>query len=125
MIEERQKSAGWGAGVTPRLSRELKNELPELKGFSERNIGLMIALACAYPDPESILQPPDAKLPASNIDSPHYLNFGNIVWPIFDRIKASMLHSRTLSALRDALLPKLLSGGLRLPDAERIAARCL
>jgi len=31
--------------------------------------------------------------------------------------------SRTLSALRDALLPKLISGELRVKDAERIAAR--
>jgi len=31
--------------------------------------------------------------------------------------------SRALAALRDALLPKLLSGELRVADAERIAAR--
>jgi type I restriction enzyme M protein len=40
MIDARQKLEGWGAGVIPRLAAELKNELPELKGFSERNIGL-------------------------------------------------------------------------------------
>jgi type I restriction enzyme S subunit len=28
--------------------------------------------------------------------------------------------SRTLAALRDTLLPKLISGELRIPDAERI-----
>ena len=43
MIDTRQKLEGWGAGVIPRLAAELKNELPELKGFSERNIGRMIA----------------------------------------------------------------------------------
>jgi type I restriction enzyme S subunit len=32
--------------------------------------------------------------------------------------------SRTLAALRDALLPKLISGELRIPDVERIAGRC-
>jgi type I restriction enzyme S subunit len=32
--------------------------------------------------------------------------------------------SLTLAALRDALLPKLISGELRVPDAERIAGRC-
>jgi hypothetical protein len=31
--------------------------------------------------------------------------------------------SRTLAALRDALLPKLISGELRVPDAERIVGR--
>ena len=35
-------------------------------------------------------------------------------------IRDSILQSRTLAALRDALLPKLISGELRVPDAERI-----
>jgi hypothetical protein len=48
------------------LVLELKNELPDLKGFFERNISLMIAFAREYPDPESILQPVVAKLQASN-----------------------------------------------------------
>jgi len=42
MIHARQQQEGWGAGVIPRLARDLRNELPELKGFSERNIGYMI-----------------------------------------------------------------------------------
>jgi hypothetical protein len=29
------------------------------------------------------------------------------------------------AAIRDALLPKLISGVLRVPDAERIVGRCL
>lgn len=33
--------------------------------------------------------------------------------------------SRTLAALRDALLPKLISGELRVPDAERIVGRAV
>jgi len=33
--------------------------------------------------------------------------------------------SRTLAALRDALLPKLISGELRVTDAARVAARAL
>jgi predicted nuclease of restriction endonuclease-like (RecB) superfamily len=51
IIAERQKREGWGAAVIPRLAQELKNELPELKGFSERNIGRMIAFYREYPDP--------------------------------------------------------------------------
>ena len=39
MIHERQQEKGWGAGVIPRLAMDLRNELPEVKGFSERNIG--------------------------------------------------------------------------------------
>jgi hypothetical protein len=42
LIQERQQREGWGAAVMPRLAAALKNELPEVKGFSERNIDLMI-----------------------------------------------------------------------------------
>lgn len=64
MIDARQKHEGWGAGVIPRLARELKNEMPELKGFSERNIGYMIRFAREY-GAATILQQPAAKISAS------------------------------------------------------------
>lgn len=63
IILERQEREGWGASVIPRLSAELRNELPELKGFSERNIGNMIAFYRAYPSPVEFLQQAAAKLP--------------------------------------------------------------
>jgi type I restriction enzyme S subunit len=63
-------------------------------------------------------------LPAPEIDSSLFQDFGKLVSPLFDRIKAAMEQSRTLAALRDALLPKLVSGELRVPDAERIVGRC-
>jgi hypothetical protein len=47
IIFQRQKTEGWGAGVIPRLSRDLHNELPEQKGFSERNIKFMVQLYIA------------------------------------------------------------------------------
>ncbi len=49
MIENRQKAEGWGTGVIPRLAGDLKNELPELKGFSERNIKRMLRFYREYP----------------------------------------------------------------------------
>jgi predicted nuclease of restriction endonuclease-like (RecB) superfamily len=55
IIDARQKQKGWGAAVIPRLARELKNEMPELKGFSERNIKRMLAFYRNYPDPGSIV----------------------------------------------------------------------
>lgn len=61
MIVARQQQEGWGAGVIPRLAADLKNDLPEEKGFSARNIGRMIAFFRAYP----ILPQPVAKLPDS------------------------------------------------------------
>ena len=48
IIAERQKQAGWGAAVIPRLSRDIRNEISEVKGFSERNIGYMIRFAQEY-----------------------------------------------------------------------------
>ncbi len=70
IIAGRQQREGWGAAVIPRLALELKNELPELKGFSERNIKLMLAFYRAYPDTIPIVQPPVAQLPASPILPP-------------------------------------------------------
>lgn len=61
MILARQKEEGWGSGVIPRLSTDLKNELPEEKGFSERNLGHMIRFAREY-GPPPILQQPAANL---------------------------------------------------------------
>ena len=65
IIHQRQECEGWGAAVIPRLAAELKNELPELKGFSERNIGLMIRFYREYQNPTAISQAPLAKLPDS------------------------------------------------------------
>lgn len=65
MVTERQQREGWGTAVIPRLAADLKNELPEIKGFSERNIGYMIRFAHEYGAPP-ILQQPVAKLPGSS-----------------------------------------------------------
>jgi predicted nuclease of restriction endonuclease-like (RecB) superfamily len=66
MIAGRQQEEGWGTGVIPRLAVDLKNELPEEKGFSERNIGRMIAFYRAYPGlPQPVAEsgpPPVAQL---------------------------------------------------------------
>jgi type I restriction enzyme S subunit len=43
--------------------------------------------------------------------------------PLLNKHIANRLESRTLGSLRDALLPKLLSGELRVQEAESIAAR--
>lgn len=50
LIHHRQQEEGWGAGVIPRLSVDLKNELPEVKGFSERNIKRMLQFYREYQD---------------------------------------------------------------------------
>ncbi len=50
MIAERQKMEGWGAAVIPRLAIDLKNDLPEEKGFSTTNLKRMLQFHREYPD---------------------------------------------------------------------------
>jgi len=47
--------------------------------------------------------------------------FGEVVRPFMAAMKANDEQSRTLAAIRDALLPKLLSGEIRVKDAEKFA----
>lgn len=65
LIDARQQQEGWGAGVIPALARDLHNELPEEKGFSERNIKRMLAFYREYPYLEVVPRPvaPMAKNP--------------------------------------------------------------
>ena len=78
MIHERQQAEGWGKGVIPRLAIDLKNELSEVKGFSERNILRMLTFYKEYPEisisplPVSELENKDTsivQLPVSQLDN--------------------------------------------------------
>ena len=60
-ILEKQQSQGWGKKIIDRLSFDLREQFPEMKGFSPRNLGYMKAFAAAWPDSE-ILQRSVAKL---------------------------------------------------------------
>lgn len=71
LIDERQQREGWGAAVIPRLARELRNEVPEVKGFSERNIKRMLAFYRAYASVPPIVQQPVAQIaPAEKEQQP-------------------------------------------------------
>lgn len=67
LIHARQQQEGWGAAVIPRLARDLRNELPEEKGFSERNIKRMLAFYREYADlefvPQAVAQADVARAP--------------------------------------------------------------
>lgn len=62
MLHQRQQEEGWGAGVIPKLSKDLRNDLPEVKGFSERNLKLMAQFYREYPGLSAIGQQPVAQL---------------------------------------------------------------
>ncbi len=63
MIDTKQDKEGWGAGVIPRLAKDLRDEFMEVKGFSERNIKRMLRFYRAYPDPAAIVPQLAAQLP--------------------------------------------------------------
>jgi type I restriction enzyme S subunit len=51
--------------------------------------------------------------------------FSRLVDPLFARLRSNVDEMRTLAATRDLLLPKLMSGELRIRDAERVAETVL
>jgi predicted nuclease of restriction endonuclease-like (RecB) superfamily len=73
VLAERQKKEGWGAAVLPRLATDLHNDLPEVKGFSARNMRRMIQFHQEYPGLFSIWPLPVAKSEATIEES--------VIWP--------------------------------------------
>ncbi|MDS9991128.1 restriction endonuclease subunit S, partial [Xylella fastidiosa] len=51
--------------------------------------------------------------------------FDAVIAPLFNQMISDAQQSRSLAQLRDTLLPKLISGELRVPDAERITGATL
>jgi predicted nuclease of restriction endonuclease-like (RecB) superfamily len=48
MINQQQQQHGWGAKIIHKLAIDIKNELPEEKGFSERNLKFMVQFYNEY-----------------------------------------------------------------------------
>lgn len=61
-ILKRQAQQGWGAKVIDRLSSDLRQEFPDITGFSARNLKYMRAFAEAWPE-KTIVQRLVAQLP--------------------------------------------------------------
>ena len=72
LIVARQKKDGWGTGLLRRLALDLRNEIPDVKGFSERNLQLMAQFWNEYPTLVSNPQRPvaDLGIHTSNIGQP-------------------------------------------------------
>ncbi|MHB9028779.1 MAG: PDDEXK nuclease domain-containing protein [Candidatus Latescibacterota bacterium] len=70
MIFARQQLEGWGAGVIPRLAADLKNELPEQKGFSETNLKRMVQFSREYSGLGEIGARPAPQLDSADSASP-------------------------------------------------------
>ncbi len=105
--------------VTPRsvpgwlLYEAVEHHLPEFQRIASGKAVTMGHIQRHHLDEAQVAVPPVACLHA--LDS--------VLSPIHERSFRLELQSRTLTALRDTLLPKLISGELRVADAEqRIAA---
>jgi len=68
LLVDRQKMEGWGAGVLRRLATDLKNELTNQQGYSERNLKLMTQFYREYPGLFEIGQQAVAQLPDTIAD---------------------------------------------------------
>jgi len=62
LLADRQKKEGWGAAVLPGLAADLHNDLPEMKGFSVRNLKRMVQFFREYPLLFAIRPPSVAQL---------------------------------------------------------------
>ncbi len=62
LILERQEREGWGAKVIDRLSADLREAFPDMRGLSPRNLKYMRAFAVAWPD-AAIVQETLARIP--------------------------------------------------------------
>jgi len=70
LLHERQQRQGWGAGIIPRLAKDIVNELPDVKGFSERNLKRMLRFYREYafsPGLGSTVGQAKAAVPATEI----------------------------------------------------------
>ena len=63
--------------------------------------------------------------PVTVPDPDTLLAFSTTVDPVLDRISACEAENETLAALRDTLLPKLISGELRVPEAEQLVSEAV
>ncbi|MEP1080215.1 DUF1016 N-terminal domain-containing protein [Leptolyngbya sp. PL-A3] len=47
-IVDRQETSGWGDAIITQIEKDLKREMPDLEGFSRRNLYRMRSLYLAY-----------------------------------------------------------------------------
>ena len=88
---------------------------------------LMLSMQQTYIQPY-ITGAVQAKLSQSNMWRINFLNsgieiseaFGKVVSTLYESLRMNSEHVKTLATLRDTLLPRLISGQLRLPEAQAL-----
>jgi hypothetical protein len=70
MIDARQQEEGWGRGVIPRLAADIRDDLPDIRGFSARNLDRMVAFYRAYSRHHEISPQAVAQMADPSADDP-------------------------------------------------------
>ena len=94
-------------------------------GFSTEHLALALRRVNIQPYITGAVQ---AKLSQSNMWRINVLHpgqdvaeaFGELIAPLYESVRANVEQAQTLSTLRDTLLPRLISGQLRLPEAQAV-----
>ena len=84
-----------------------------LKGFNFDKLGSTSSIATAVNS--KIIK----AMPVMLADSSCRSAFQKLASPLFEKIRINLRENQTLTELRDTLLPKLMSGEIRVADAER------
>ena len=111
---------GWGSTEyivmrpMPPLPNEFAYCLARSPGFREFAIQNMTGTSGRQRVPAQVL----SQFLFPSPPEPIAARFGKVVQPLFARASEAIRESRTLAALRDALLPKLVSGELRVTQLE-------
>ncbi|HXH57903.1 PDDEXK nuclease domain-containing protein [Iamia sp.] len=70
MVDASQQEEGWGAAVIPRLAADIQNDLPDIRGFSARNLDRMVAFYRAYSRAAEISPQAVAQMADPSADDP-------------------------------------------------------
>ncbi len=89
--------------------RWIEEHLPEFQAIAASKATTMGHIQRHHLAEALVLVPPREAL----------LRMDGLLAPVFDRVVSNLLESRTLAALRDTLLRKLVSGEIRVKDAEK------
>lgn len=88
-----------------------KHHLPEFQRIAADKATTMGHIKRQHLSDAHVVVPPDGVLQTA----------GEIIEPLIQRIVSNNLQSRALAEVRDALLPKLITGELRMPEMERVS----
>ncbi len=129
----------WMPDVTDESSSICSTEFMPFVPLLENERPYLYELLCAAPVQNQIMnrvtgstgsrqrvKPKEiATLPIVGVPKDVRLVFSQAVAPMLEKMMLQLRENAQTSCLRDTLLPKLLSGELRVPDAERLVAEAL